>query len=53
MVGELKCEFDVSSLCVTEEWSFTFTHDALKHLYVAGMPRETEIPSGGTESTAS
>lgn len=38
MVGELKCEFDVSSQCVTEEWSFTFAHDAVKHLY-AGMPR--------------
>lgn len=33
MVGELKCEFDVSSQCVTGEWSFTFTHDILKHLY--------------------
>lgn len=38
MVGELKCEFDVSSQCVTEEWSFIFAHDAVKHLY-AGMPR--------------
>lgn len=51
MVGELKCEFDVSSQCVTGEWSFTFTHDVFKYLYIGDAKRGREAEGEG-ERTA-